>query len=115
MRRVVFSTAETLNAIIDYNKLPQVTVKLPPGTINACVVKDGPDGIVRLDIRDADGKHHDHVLGHATVAAALLRYCSAAKIPLPKRGQKSLQVVGDNVALYVEINADTKPIKEAKS
>ena len=43
MRRVVFSIAETLNAIIDYNKLPQVTIKLPPGTINSCVVKDGPD------------------------------------------------------------------------
>mgnify|MGYP001555584020 CR=1 FL=1 len=113
IRRIVFSIAETLDAISDYNKLPQNNAKLPPGTIDGCVVKDEPDGIVRLDIRDADGQHHDHILPHATVGAALLRYCRTTKIPLPKRGQKSLQVVGDNVALYIEIRTDRKPNVDA--
>ncbi len=115
IRRIVFSSAETLSAIIEYNKLPQNNAKLPPGTIDSCRVKDGPDGVVHLDIRDADGRHRNHVLGHATVGAALLRFCHAAKIPIPKRGQKSLQIVGDNLALYVEIQAQTRTLVETKS
>jgi hypothetical protein len=112
LRRVIFSNAELLQALSDYNKLPTHGGKLPPGTVGSCVVRDDPEGIVHLDIRDVDGNHTTVALPHAWVGAAMMRYCREIKIPLPKQSKKSLQVVGDNLTLCVEIHAGTQPLAD---
>lgn len=101
IRRIVFSNAELLLALMAQNKSGQDS-KMPAGAITACMVKDEADGIVHVQMLSENGEPATYSVRHAEVGAALLRFCRDAKIPIPKRGKKSLKVVGEDIALYIE-------------
>jgi len=37
----------------------------------------------------------------------MIRYCRQLRIPLPRSGQKSLEVQGDNICLKITVNLTT--------
>ena len=104
-RRIVFSNAELLLALIAQSK-SNPDSKLNSGNIISCTVKDQQDGIVHMQIQGDDGQPTTVAVPHASVGAALLRFCREVKIPIPRRGKKSLQVVGEDIGLFIETNAD---------
>ena len=40
------------------------------------------------------------------IAAAMITYCSKVKVPLPRNGEKSLRVVGEQLTLVVQVHAE---------
>lgn len=54
-------------------------------------------------------------LGAAELGAALTLHCLTRKVPLPKKGERTLQIVGGNLALVVTLKAprqDTQTLAE---
>ena len=111
IRKIVFSNEELQEAIVLFSQ--RCINRLPEGDLLACdVISD--DGItVRIRIQPwySEGektvKLSDHYIG-----AALSNYCMNYKIPIPRRATKSLQVIGDNIALQVNIHMAEKKIFE---
>jgi hypothetical protein len=97
-RRIVFSHSELREALASYRSEEQVT--LPAGQLRSVRFLDerrdrlvlgmydpGPDKVVGVEVSTP------------FVAAALLRYCIARRIPIQRSAQKALTLAGENVAL----------------
>ena len=78
-------------------------------TVN--VVEEGGKIVVSLNLT-VSGDNIDYKVDTKVLAAALMRYCFAEKIPLPKKAHKSLAVYGDSVALILHLNG---PIEQISS
>ena len=109
LRRLVFSKQELVEAIDSHNR--NAAEKLPPGSVASCEVRKEEDNIsAAIEITDQQSGETQQVeLNAAYLGAALLRFCIDKKIPLPRQSAKSLQVVGDNIALNI-----TKGLVERK-
>ena len=60
------------------------------------------DGI-DVAVRSADAHIVDwHRFNFATIAAAIISYCRARRIPLPYSGVKSLELTRDGIAFHIE-------------
>lgn len=104
LRKLVFSKQELEAAIIAHNR--SAAEKLPSGPVTKCEVQK-PDDVIKVALEVTDqrtGETHKIDLNSAYLAAALLRFCIEKKIPLPRDSSKSLQVVGDSLALNVTKN-----------
>ena len=82
--------------------------------MKGCEIFSDPEIGIRLEIEHRDegkpgkndvAKHHTITLEPAFIGAALVRYCIDLKIPLPRTAGKSLQVIGDRLALNLTIKA----------
>src|SRR5262249_10586511 len=60
--------------------------------------------------RDGQRKYAEAEFGPAQIAAAMIRYCRALRIPLPRGSQKALEVQGDNICLKMTVNLTTAPL-----
>lgn len=99
MRRIIFSNDE-LRQAIDAYLLSRHEV-LPVGYVHSARVGEDKTQVV-LSVHDrAQGKTHEAVLSAASVAAALIRFCFAYDIPLPRNAAKSISVFDGHVALEV--------------
>ena len=111
LRHVGFSK----DALIMALKLYFATTKhsLPPGTVESCTFTTEPDLVVTLGIRNEAAPQPAKINIQApTIAAAMITYCSKMKVPLPRTGEKSLKVVGDQLNLVVKVHAEqTKMLK----
>ena len=111
LRHVGFSK----DALIMALKLYFATTKhsLPPGTVESCTFTTEPDLVVTLGIRNEAAPQPAKINIQApTIAAAMITYCSKMKVPLPRTGEKSLKVVGDQLNLVVKVHAEqTKMFK----
>lgn len=108
-RRLVFSNAELVQAISEYNQ--GAGKKLPAGTVTACKPIDRPELVVRLEILDQRrGEVLTVDLTPEVVGAALLRYCMSRKIPIPRHAEKSVQVQGDNIVLAIALKSEPRGI-----
>ena len=98
MRRIVFTEEELKEAITLYNRV--AAQKLPPGLVVGCDLKGNEKVEVVLSISDqSTGDTHSVTLGAAHLGACLIRFCIEKKVPLPRNWAKSLQVIGDSIAL----------------
>lgn len=111
LRHIGFSK----DALIMALKLYFATTKhsLPPGTVESCTFTTEPDLIVTLGIRNDTSPQPAKINIQApTIAAAMITYCSKVKVPLPRTGEKSLKVIGDQLNLVVKVHAEqTKMFK----
>ena len=110
-RKIVFSNEELKKAIVLFSQ--RSAKRLPEGDLISCEVKS-EDGItVRLRIRPwySDGDK-TIVLSSTYIGAALSNYCMECKIPIPRQATKSLQVIGDNIALQINIQMTERKIFE---
>lgn len=77
---------------------------LPPGEVVSCRAYGEPEVRIRVEIKDERREHPLVVeIEPEVIGAALLCYCKAQGIPLPKRAEKALQVLGDSVVLNITI------------
>jgi len=111
LRHISFSK----DALIMALKLYFATTKhtLPPGTVESCSFEGNPDIVVTLGIRNESAPQANKITIQApTIAAAMITYCGKLKVPLPRSGEKSLKIIGDQLNLVVQVRAEqTKMFK----
>jgi len=102
-RRIVLTNDELMDAIALYNRAAKQ--KLPAGQFVSCTVKDGQDLMVSLEICDiSTDKRYNIDLKAAYIGASIIKWCQNEKIPIPRSADKSVEAVGDNVALHLTVN-----------
>jgi len=108
MRKVVFTNAEVLEAVRSYNA--KAKEKLPTGEILSFKISVDNDVIaITIDISDdKSGKTLGVRLTESYIAAVLMSYCVDHKIPIPRAGDKSLQIIGDSIALSISLKRVSK-------
>jgi hypothetical protein len=97
-RRIVFTNAE-LRAALDGHRGEGIPA-LPGGTVLA--VRFGDETRDRLVVSIGEGglpSRQEADVPTNAVAAALMKYCIAQRIPMPRRAQKAIVISGDNLAL----------------
>ena len=111
IRKIVFSNEELKKAIVLFSH--RSVNKLPEGDLISCEVTS-IDGInVRIKIRPWYSEGEKIVVLSSTyIGAALSNYCMDCKIPIPRHAAKSLQIIGDNIALQINIEMAEKKIFE---
>jgi hypothetical protein len=100
IRQIVFKQTEVCAAINDYRR--RRNEPLPVGTIDGIAFSEGPDVTATLTIKNNAGDNIAVTLSREAVAAALILFCINRKIPLPAKGQKKLQKIGDSVGLTIK-------------
>jgi hypothetical protein len=105
-RRLVFSSSELEKAIKAFNK--EKVAKLPDGEIVGLEIVGEPKICARLRVGDFYGgsESQEVVVEAGYLAAAMLFHCTQSRIPIPKSPKKTLERVGDGLALSFSINAD---------
>lgn len=115
-RQILFDEAEVMDALRFYSKVS--AGRIPPGDIEGCTFSKGPDIEALLHVRDLDGKGESQArFTTSELAAALITYCRAARIPVPKRATKSLKIVEDMLAISFRLDeaASAAPAQHAAS
>ena len=103
MRTLIFSRDELTEAITDH--AAATGTALPDGTIMFCSVTAAPALQVTLKlVPDGQSTIETVTLGAEAVGAALVHYCIARGIPVPRRSDRSLQAMGEAVAMQFSLN-----------
>lgn len=114
LRHIGFSKDALIMALKLY--FANAKQNLPPGTIESCTFETEPDVVVTLGLHNpATGESKKITIQAPTIAAAMITYCSKVKVPLPRTGEKSLKVIGEQLNLVVRVHAEqTKMFKVDK-
>lgn len=102
LRKIIFTNKEVLRAVQDYAIRRREPI--PAGSIKGVSMVDQPE--VRLDIdmlSDKDQSRTTTSFGSAQLAAALIMYCIAKKIPVPVNATKTLSLAGDEMVLNISL------------
>jgi len=104
-RQIVFSSRDLSEAISHFYR--QKRPDLGGASIrNIRIARETPSPItVSMDI-ESDGRTESVTLESAFLAAAMLRHCFKLGIPISRHSRKNIELVGDNLALKLFINAD---------
>lgn len=99
-RHILFSPEAIREALKTYRTLfPQ---KQPPGLIGPIVIRSETPLVLGVKIQAMGSSVYREIeMEESELAAMLIVYCRKLKIPLPRTGDKSLEVEGDNIALLV--------------
>jgi hypothetical protein len=105
IRKLIFSSEEVCEVIVGYCLRKGRT--LPNSRIDSILVQ--PDSndflIAKFEPEDLKHKGREEAVSFTKeqVAAALIMYCRARKIPLPRSAEKSLEGEGGGVSLKISI------------
>ncbi len=103
-RKIAFSAKEVIDALANLNLGGRF---LPPGTIVSIKFVAQGNGVAGLVVlKGAAGDRMEYTATPERLAAALINYCRARKIPLPRAATKQLALQGDNVALVIDVPSD---------
>ncbi len=103
LRKILFSKEEVQAAVVDY--CLRAKIRLPAKNIEGLEVQADPEAMVVLKYADTGPDETSAVeLSRDQVAAALIRYCSNIKVPLPRSAQKVLQPGDDGISLLINID-----------
>lgn len=109
IRQLVFSRDTLLDAILYSERAGEGW--LGRAAVHGIAVRGGDSiAVVVTAEREGHRKLAEVEFGPAQVAAAMIRYCRALRIPLPRGSQKSLEVQGDNICLKITVNLTTAPL-----
>lgn len=101
MRTLIFSRDELIEAITDH----AAATALSDGTIMLCSVTADPVLQVTLKlVPDGQSTIETVTLEAEAVGAALVHYCIERGIPVPQRSDRSLQAMGEAVAMQLSLN-----------
>ncbi len=102
LRKILFSKEEVQAAVVDF--CLRAKIRLPNENIDELEVRADPEAMVVLKYAATDPEETNEVeLSRDQVAAALIRYCSAIYVPLPRSAQKVLQPADDGIYLLINI------------
>ncbi len=103
LRKILFSKEEVQAAVVDY--CLRAKIPLPDNNIDGLEVSADPNAMVVLKYADTGPAEASEVeLSRDQVAAALIRYCSAINVPLPRSAQKVLQPGDGGISLLINID-----------
>jgi hypothetical protein len=106
-RHIVFRPTEVINGVRDYRR--RMRRPLPSGYVRRFAIEAQPaaEGGARVVFEigpDDRAAIETIVVTGAELAAAMILYCGDRKIPLPISGSKTLEKLGDGLALIVTLN-----------
>ena len=105
-RSIVFSYDELLEALREFSEFSAKHISFK--RIGECKVAGKGGVAVTATLRAKSGEAPAEIpISTSDVGAALLRYCFSHRVPIPRRAEKSLRIVGDNVALVLTLNSPT--------
>lgn len=111
LRKILFSKEEVQAAVVDY--CLRSKIRLPDKNIEGLEVSADPEAMVVLKYAEAGPEEDNAVeLSRDHVAAALIRYCSNIKVPLPRSAQKVLQPGNGGISLLINIDWGKNTPKE---
>jgi len=103
LRKILFPKEEVQAAVVDYCLRSKIW--LPNKNIDELEVRADPEAMVVLKYADTGSEETTEVkLSRDQVAAALIRYCSAINVPLPRGAQKILQPSDNGICLLINID-----------
>lgn len=108
VRYIVFQAHEAERAVLDYISPPGAMLAPQIGPHLAIAFGETErDGIcaVVTGLREPDGLRRERRVDETALLSALITWCRTAGIPLPRRGMKSLELLGGSPALTVTVNA----------
>lgn len=109
MRTLIFSRDELAEALA--YRANRGDPALPRGRVIYCQVGSGPGFSVVVKLVPRGGTQIESItLDADTVGAALIDYCLHNAIPLPRQSSRSLQALGEAVALSLTINELRAPL-----
>ena len=106
-RQLVFTEKEVIEALSQH--CVRMNRSLPEGSAVKCNLTSKPEIAVELVIQNVSegradtGTHASVALEAAFVGAALLRFCMDKKIPIPRKGQKALQIADSALLLTITL------------
>jgi hypothetical protein len=113
-RRIVFSNMELREALISHRNEEKVV--LPTGALRTVRFVDESRDRLAVGVHDPSTDQVTNVeVATPFVAAALLRYCIARRIPIQRSAQKSLTLAGENVALDLRSVPKTTEAKASEA
>jgi hypothetical protein len=104
LRQIVFENVELRKALAQH--FVDQPERLPPGVIEAVGISQDELEIELQLVGDSGGASTATLIPAEHVAAALIAYCRANTIPLPRDAKKFLVVSGDNLALRIVLSAE---------
>jgi hypothetical protein len=100
LRRIVFTNSELRQALDAH--LAHGTAKLPFELLDSVKFVDDKENEIAVTT-SVGGGTVETVLSTALVAAALIKFCMATGVRLPRAAKKSISLSGDNLALDLRI------------
>ncbi len=99
-RTIIFSRQEVIDALVMYARARRMAV--PRGVVRGFEVTGDAEFIITLEIfDDREGRTDAMIFTFDEAGAAMIRYCIATKIPLPRDGVKSLQYQSGAISLHL--------------
>ncbi len=110
-RQIVFGKNELNAAIAAHRECHDDSI--PEGRVTACSV-DAHKRVAVLIAFLKDGEQKPSVVevSASTVAAALISYCMEKGIPIPRQSHKTVQQLGDNIALVIRVGSQAISFSE---
>ncbi len=109
-RRLKFTLPALLDAALTFDR--EHNGWIWRGTGHSLVIDGGGGGAVTIQAQRVGAAEPETVnRSPAWVAAALLHYCFRRRIPVPRNGAKTLEVLPDGVAMVLEIAIDVPALE----
>ena len=107
LRKLVFDDTELKSAVYDY--CLRNNVQIPKSGMEKIVANDEDERFLVIQFYSEDENSPKEVaLSRDQAGAALIKFCSANDVPLPRTGQKLLKVDGGEVSMMISIQRPTK-------
>lgn len=99
-RQIVFSRGELLQALLLYWEHRQ---ELPNGGVETLTVSSGDVIQVTAVFSTIGASKRTMVANEKDVGAALLLICLQQKVPIPRKGKRTLTRVGNRIGLTIQV------------
>lgn len=110
-RQIVFSDHDLKSAIVSFNN--SRNLKLLKGPVRSINLQQGETISASLVVDTQVGGETEIInMEAAYLGAAMLTFCFELGIPIPKESQKNIEMVGDNLALNISINASKTSVSD---
>ena len=111
LRLIIFTPREFGEGLSELNRAKNG--ERSPGQVSAIKVSDEKVFNVAVEVLSGAGDTRKFDVDTHTAAAALIAYCRKHSIPLAKAASKSLQLVGNNLALRLTLGTPETAVEKA--
>ena len=102
VRLIAFSDDEIREAITEFDAAS--SKPMLRGRVTTLHIRKKPQVYAIVEVETAGGEEIDSVdLTSSYLAAALISFCKTTRIPLPRKAEKELDVVGDQLVLRLTV------------
>ncbi len=109
-RKLVFPDSELIQAITAHD---EVSMKfLDSKDLVKVEATASPDLKIVAKLRGKDGRDESVQLEYSYVVAAMVRYCVEQKIPLPRRGEKLIELDDGKLALSISMDGSSVSVDD---